>query len=79
MLLAEGRVMYAGPPEGAVPYFASLGHACSPNHNPADFMLDLASGHTSKGEPLWRSLADAWERSGLPFPYSRLPHMNFLQ
>lgn len=44
LLLARGgNVVYAGPGEDMLPHFASLGHLCPENVNPADFALDLIS------------------------------------
>jgi len=43
VLMSEGACVYAGPADGAVPHFASLGHACPPSYNPADFFIDLVS------------------------------------
>lgn len=42
-LLSEGRVMYFGPAQDAVPYFASLNFKSPAQFNPADFFLDLLS------------------------------------
>lgn len=42
-LLSEGRVMYFGPANDAVPYFAALSFRSPAQFNPADFFLDLLS------------------------------------
>ncbi|XP_053664764.1 protein scarlet [Anopheles marshallii] len=39
MLLAEGRVAYAGRPLDALAFFAQHGHACPPNYNPAEYLI----------------------------------------
>ncbi|XP_050067132.1 protein scarlet [Anopheles maculipalpis] len=39
MLLAEGRVAYAGRPQDALAFFAQHGHACPPNYNPAEYLI----------------------------------------
>ena len=43
VLLANGSIVYNGPQEGMVPYFASLGHPCPENINPADFFIDTTA------------------------------------
>eukprot|EP00179_Madagascaria_erythrocladioides_P008346 CAMPEP_0198309828 /NCGR_PEP_ID=MMETSP1450-20131203/2080_1 /TAXON_ID=753684 ORGANISM="Madagascaria erythrocladiodes, Strain CCMP3234" /NCGR_SAMPLE_ID=MMETSP1450 /ASSEMBLY_ACC=CAM_ASM_001115 /LENGTH=853 /DNA_ID=CAMNT_0044012607 /DNA_START=34 /DNA_END=2591 /DNA_ORIENTATION=+ len=43
LLLADGRVAYAGPCDRAVAYFAKLGHECPQYTNPADYFLDITS------------------------------------
>jgi ABC-type multidrug transport system ATPase subunit len=44
LLLARGgHLVYAGPGSQMLPHFASLGHPCPSNVNPADFALDLIS------------------------------------
>lgn len=39
-LLAKGRMAYLGELPKAVDYFASIGHACPANFNPADFFIE---------------------------------------
>lgn len=46
-LLASGRVMFHGPAQEAMGYFASAGHHCEPYNNPADFFLDVINGDSS--------------------------------
>lgn len=46
LLLSKGTVMYFGPASQATKYFASLGHHCPPEYNPADFLVDLVSEDT---------------------------------
>lgn len=43
LLLSEGRTMYFGEAQKAVPYFDSVGFKCPLAFNPADFYLDLIS------------------------------------
>ncbi|CAM9300215.1 unnamed protein product [Chrysoparadoxa australica] len=42
-LLAGGKTAYAGPVEGALEYFRSLGHPCPSHYNPADHYIKLLS------------------------------------
>ncbi|KAJ0175722.1 hypothetical protein K1T71_008881 [Dendrolimus kikuchii] len=42
--LEEGRTLYNGPREFLVPALASAGLHCPPYHNPADFLMEVASG-----------------------------------
>nr|KAF6498719.1 hypothetical protein HJG59_000069 [Molossus molossus] len=46
-LLASGRLMFHGPAQEALKYFASAGHHCEPYNNPADFFLDVINGDSS--------------------------------
>lgn len=41
-----GRTVYMGPTSEALSWFTSLGHACPPSSNPAEFLLDLVSVDT---------------------------------
>ena len=49
MLLAEGRLVYSGPFQKCQSYFDSIGYACPPGFNIADYLVDLTM-HT--GSPL---------------------------
>ncbi|XP_073949644.1 ATP-binding cassette sub-family G member 1 [Choristoneura fumiferana] len=42
--LAEGRMLYRGPRTALLPAMASAGLHCPPYHNPADFLMEVASG-----------------------------------
>jgi ABC-type multidrug transport system ATPase subunit len=41
MLLAEGRLVYSGPFSKCQSYFDSIGYACPPGFNIADYLIDL--------------------------------------
>ncbi len=58
ILLAEGRVMFYGPAAKAMEYFASLGYEPKYAVNPADYILDLATGEPSGA----RSALWLWHR-----------------
>ena len=49
MLLAEGRLVYSGPFHKCQSYFDSIGYACPPGFNIADYLVDLTM-HT--GAPM---------------------------
>ncbi|KAK7816454.1 hypothetical protein U0070_007871 [Myodes glareolus] len=44
-LVASGKVMFHGPAQEALEYFKSGGYNYDSNNNPADFFLDIISGH----------------------------------
>ncbi|XP_005401509.1 PREDICTED: ATP-binding cassette sub-family G member 2 [Chinchilla lanigera] len=46
-LLAAGKLMFHGPAQEALDYFASAGYTCEPYNNPADFFLDVINGDSS--------------------------------
>ncbi|XP_052029783.1 broad substrate specificity ATP-binding cassette transporter ABCG2 [Apodemus sylvaticus] len=46
-LLASGKLMFHGPAQKALEYFASAGYHCEPYNNPADFFLDVINGDSS--------------------------------
>lgn len=46
-LLASGKLMFHGPAQAALEYFASAGYHCEPYNNPADFFLDVINGDSS--------------------------------
>lgn len=58
ILIADGRLVYNGAVPKLVPYFASLGHVCKPNFNPADFVMFLVQQCSQKEIT---AMADAWE------------------
>ncbi|XP_049989284.1 ATP-binding cassette sub-family G member 3-like [Alexandromys fortis] len=44
-LVASGKVMFHGPAQEALEYFTSAGYNYDSHNNPADFFLDIISGH----------------------------------
>ncbi|XP_008314619.2 ATP-binding cassette sub-family G member 2 [Cynoglossus semilaevis] len=44
-LLVSGNMVYHGPAQNALDYFASIGYCCEPHNNPADFFLDVIHGN----------------------------------
>uniref|UniRef100_A0A8D2CUY9 ABC transporter domain-containing protein n=1 Tax=Sciurus vulgaris TaxID=55149 RepID=A0A8D2CUY9_SCIVU len=45
-ILASGRLMFHGPAQEALEYFASAGYPCEPHNNPLDFFQDILNGYS---------------------------------
>ncbi|XP_076242444.1 protein scarlet-like isoform X2 [Calliopsis andreniformis] len=60
ILIAEGRVAFAGCTERAIQFFASQGYECPQSYNPADFLIaTVAPGSkTESGEEVARKICD---------------------
>lgn len=43
LLLADGKMMFFGPCNGAAAFFSRIGYPCPTHYNPGDFLLDLIS------------------------------------
>lgn len=69
-MLAEGQCMYEGRVRGLVPFLSSLGYDCPSYHNPADYVLEVASGEY--GECVLKLVAAV--KSGVCKKYS---HKNY--
>ena len=69
MLVHQGSCAYFGPRDGALPYFAALGFDCPPNHNPADFLVNLLMrqlyGELDEKEQAAAEFISAWKASPL--------------
>lgn len=67
-LLAKGRMAYLGELSKAVDYFASIGHACPANFNPADFFIEelaVVPSEYEKSMARLRLVTDAYANSEL--------------
>ncbi|KAJ3410840.1 ATP-binding cassette sub- G member 1 [Chytridiales sp. JEL 0842] len=74
ILMADGRIMYQGPADQAVKYFARLGYECPKTCNPADYFFmsilnqqEMQLPHAPKDnispQERIQRLLGAWERS----------------
>ncbi|XP_078612477.1 protein white-like [Branchiostoma floridae x Branchiostoma japonicum] len=66
LLLAEGRVAYMGPTQGAVSFFQSAGYSCPTNYNPADFYiytLAIEPGNEEDCKAKVKDICDRYEQS----------------
>ena len=50
VLLADGHVVYYGPPRKCLPYLATLGFVPPVDYNPADYVMDLLADDQGEGE-----------------------------
>jgi ATP-binding cassette subfamily G (WHITE) protein 2 len=65
-LLSEGRLLYSGPPSGAVSWFSSLGYQAPSSVSVADWLLDLVAigfDKTELGWPCLESTSDVVDAS----------------
>eukprot|EP00930_Biecheleria_cincta_P046880 TRINITY_DN32408_c0_g1_i1.p1 TRINITY_DN32408_c0_g1~~TRINITY_DN32408_c0_g1_i1.p1 ORF type:complete len:717 (+),score=113.06 TRINITY_DN32408_c0_g1_i1:63-2213(+) len=65
LFLHRGQAVYQGRREDVVGHFASLGHRCPPNHNPADYALFIIQ----QDEQIVDNLKKQWPSSS---SYSKL-------
>ena len=66
MLLKDGRVLWQGPTAGVVAGFGACGFPPPAHHNPADFIMGVASGHDNaklEGAGFFRAAAPKMARS----------------
>jgi len=66
LLLANGRMAYMGKAPDVLQYFNTAGHPAPSNYNPAEFLMELLSVHSEKGEEsaeAVNALCDQWEES----------------
>ncbi|KAI7182264.1 hypothetical protein KC316_g8331, partial [Hortaea werneckii] len=52
ILLAQGRTVYSGPFDKCQSYFDSIGYACPPGFNIADYLVDLTMHAGTPHEPI---------------------------
>lgn len=72
ILLAEGRLLYCGPRDGCIAWFADLGHKCPSTTNPADFIVKIAAmpeGAEAREKKLQTIIAwaEKWKSEGEAF------------
>ncbi|KAF1745218.1 hypothetical protein MXB_1010 [Myxobolus squamalis] len=64
VVLAEGTVLYSGYIGNMIEYFATLNLVCPKYHNPADFVMEVASGYYGVKVDY---LSDKWRAQELEF------------
>ncbi|XP_063235822.1 ATP-binding cassette sub-family G member 1-like [Bacillus rossius redtenbacheri] len=69
-VIAEGRCVYQGSSDNIVPYLGSLGLDCPRYHNPADFVIEVASGEQRH---VLNELAEAANNDFWRKPYESIP------
>jgi len=62
IFLAQGNIVYQGPPSGIRDYFSTIGFHCSADYNPADYVMFLIQ--TAKQETIDR-MVEGWREKGL--------------
>ncbi|CBZ51190.1 putative ABC transporter [Neospora caninum Liverpool] len=70
LLMSEGHILYCGPREASIAWFARLGQACEADMNPAEFLIKTtAVTDENREEALQRTFewADRWRREGPAF------------
>lgn len=67
ILLAEGRVLFHGPVDAALPHFLTLGFACPPRKEPPSFLQEITfpNGQAELSTPELRQSAQAPPGGGL--------------
>ncbi|XP_061704120.1 ATP-binding cassette sub-family G member 1 isoform X1 [Cydia pomonella] len=69
-ILADGMCVYHGASENTVPYLAGVGLQCPKYHNPADYMLEIATGEYGSFNELLAVECNKmdWTRAPTPTP-----------
>ena len=65
IILSEGRTIYRGSVQGLVPFLGTMGYQCPSYHNPADFVMEVATG-VYEGNDVLDKLAAAVEAGKCP-------------
>uniref|UniRef100_A0A8C1QH95 ATP-binding cassette, sub-family G (WHITE), member 2d n=1 Tax=Cyprinus carpio TaxID=7962 RepID=A0A8C1QH95_CYPCA len=60
-LLTNGKLVYHGPAQDALDYFAKIGFACEAHNNPADFFLDVINGSSILGYSIEDQLVEKYK------------------
>ncbi|KAK7590795.1 hypothetical protein V9T40_002408 [Parthenolecanium corni] len=61
--VTSGRCLYQGPINSLVPYFSQFDLHCPPYHNPADFLIEVATGEYEADEDKLTAAASCLNRN----------------
>ncbi|CAF0913579.1 unnamed protein product [Rotaria sordida] len=64
-IVAAGYCVYHGPTNAVLPYFSSMGYVCEEHDNPADFLLDITQGDSSRENNNQHDLNNVHEQNAL--------------
>ena len=78
-VLAEGQTIYRGTTMGLIPFLSSMGLECPSYHNPADFVMEVATGeHGTFTEKQKRAVSSVSCNFDLLLTLAKIKYLNIL-